>query len=174
MIPKEIFDLCVRRRRARYQAIRRAAEQLRMARERAESMSHAPDPNGGSHGSGQGDGLERKAISVAEAELRLRRALAWDNVFARMDRIFPAGTREMITARMIFDKELSIAQAARIQSVDRQTVMRARDNYIVNVALVAAAAGLIRFAEEKDEGKGDHHGTDSGDNKAGTDEQIGS
>lgn len=154
VIPTGLYALCERRRRRRYTAIQAAERQLARAREAAESArGSAPDPNGGSRGSGRGDGLERAAIRVAEAEERLRQAMAWDDCFVRMDRIYPAGTVEDTISRMLYDKGFSQAGVCEALRMHRITVRRKTDNYVINLALLAVQAGLTRIEEDTNESK---------------------
>ncbi len=151
-IPAGLYALCEKRRRARYTAILVAEEQLREARQTAESVrAQAPDADGGSHGSGRGDGLERAAIRVVDAEDRLRQALAWDDLFTRMDRIYPDGTLERTVSGLMYDKKFSQAAAAQALGLHRITVRRYQDNYVINLALLAVQAGLARMEEEEED-----------------------
>ena len=153
-IPAGLYALCEKRRRQRYTAIRAAEEQLARAREAAESAHAAPpDPNGGSHGSGRGDGLERAVIRVMEAEKRLGEMLAWDDCFARLDRIYPEGCLEDTISRLMYDKGYSQAAVCQALGLHRVTVRRYQDTYVINLALLAVQAGLARMEDGSDEGK---------------------
>lgn len=150
-IPAGLYALCEKRRRRRYTAIGAAEERLREARQAAEAAHAAPpDPNGGSHGAGRGDGLERAAIRVAEAEEQLRQALAWDDVFTRMDRIYPAGCLEDTVSRMLYDKGFNQATVGEALGMHRITVRRYQDRYVINLALLAVQEGLARMEEKAD------------------------
>lgn len=153
-IPAGLYALCEKRRRQRYTAIRAAEEQLARAREAAESAHAAPlDPNGGGRGSGRGDGLERAAIRVVEAEEQLRQALAWDDCFAHLDRIYSAGSLEDTISRLMYDKGYSQAAVCQALGLHRVTVRRYQDTYVINLALLAVQAGLARMEDGSDEGK---------------------
>lgn len=150
-IPAGLYALCEKRRRRRYTAIGAAEERLREARQAAEAAHAAPpDPNGGSHGAGHGDGLERAAIRVVEAEEQLRQALAWDNIFTRMDRIYPAGCLEDTVSRMLYDKGFTQATVGEALGMHRITVRRYQDRYVINLALLAVQEGLARMEEKAD------------------------
>lgn len=153
-IPAGLYALCEKRRRQRYTAIQAAEEQLARAREAAESAHAAPpDPNGGSHSSGRGDGLERAAIRVVEAEGRLREMLAWDDCFTHLDRIYTAGSLEDTISRMMYDKGFSQAAVCQALGLHRVTVRRYQDTYVINLALLAVQAGLARMEDRDDEGE---------------------
>lgn len=153
IIPRRIYRATEARLRARYTAIEEARDALEMARAMAYSAQAAPmDPNGGSHGTGRGDALERKAISVHEAEEELRRVLAWDDVFHRMDRIYPVDTPEGRVGWYLYQNGLTQADISTILGCDRQTVRRHKDIYVLNCALLAAMAGLVRMGDEDPQG----------------------
>ena len=153
-IPVGLYALCEKRRRRRYTAIGAAQERLREARQAAEAVHSAPpDPNGGSHGAGRGDGLERAAIRAVEAEEQLRQALAWDDVFTRMDRIYPEGCLEDTISRLMYDKGYSQAAVCQALGLHRVTVRRYRDTYVINLALLAVQAGLARWMENGEDGR---------------------
>lgn len=151
-IPKGLYALCEKRRRVRYSAILAAEERLREARAAAESVKGAAfDPSGGSHAQGQGDGLERAAIRVTEAEDQLQQALAWDDLFARLDRIYPEDTRESVVSRLLFDRGMTQAAVCQALHLRRITVRRHQDNYMINLALLAVQAGLARVEGENEQ-----------------------
>ena len=153
-IPAGLYALCEKRRRRRYTAIRAAEERLREARRAAEAAHAAPaDPNGGSHGAGRGDGLERAAIRVVEAEEQLRQALAWDDCFTRMDRIYSAGSLEDSISRLMYDKGYTQSAVCQALGLHRVTVRRYQDTYVINLALLAVQAGLARMEDGSDEGE---------------------
>lgn len=149
MIPKTLYDLCERRLRDRYAAIDRAQERLREARARAYSVGGKPEnAEGGRGGTPAGDGLERKAISVTEAEEELRRALGWDDIFRRLDRIYPPETPEGTVARYLYGNGLTQADCCRIMGRERKRIRALKDTYVINCALLAVQAGLARMEEE--------------------------
>lgn len=148
ILSKRVYQETERRLQERYTAIEQARELMAAARAGAYTVKAAPmDPNGGGRGTGRGDALERKAITVAEAEAELRAALAWDDVFRRLDRIFPPDTKEGRVGWYLYQNGLTQADICRIMGCDRQTVRRNKDVYILNCALLAAMAGLVRMGE---------------------------
>ena len=148
VIPDGLYKQCDARLRERWTAISRAQERLNEAKARAYTVSAAPTDSGGGHGGGTGDALERKAISVQEAEEQLRQALAWDDVFWRLDRIFPPGTREGEAARYLYTNGLNAADSARAMGISWKTIWDLRNNYIINCALLAVQEGLVTMDEE--------------------------
>lgn len=153
MIPRKIYRLCERQLLARYNLIASANERLKEARAMAYSVAaQALDAQGGSHGSGRGDGLERKAIAVVEARQALKDALAWDDVIHRLERLFPDGTMEARVAGYLYGwttgTPVTQEDVCRILRRNRQTVRRYRDTYVTNCALLAAEAGLITIEED--------------------------
>lgn len=149
VIPDGLYKQCDARLKDRLTAIERAEERLKEARARAYSVhAGAADPVGGSHATGSGDGLERKAISVAEAEEQLRQALAWDDVFRRLDRIYPPETPEGQVAHLLYNAGLTQADCCRMMDRDRKRIRELKDSIVVNCALLAVQAGLMRMEEE--------------------------
>lgn len=152
MIPTAIYQLCEEKLAARYALISRANDRLKEARARAYTVQGmAADPNGGSHGSGRGDALERKTIAVLEAETGLRAALRWDDVMHRLDRLFPPESKEGTIAGYLYGwtmhRPLTQEEVCRILGVERKTVRKYRDAVVINCALLAAAAGLVDMEE---------------------------
>ena len=147
IIPKALYKACDARLRDRWAAIGRAQERLRDAQQRAYSAAARPPDAGGGHGGGHGDGMERKAISVAEAEEQLRQALAWDDVFARLDRIYPLGTREAELAQYLYGNGLTMQQCAAYMGLQWKQVWDLKNNYVINCALLAVQAGLAKTEE---------------------------
>lgn len=91
-----------------------------------------------------------QAIRVVEAEEQLRQALAWDDVFTRMDRIYPAGCLEDTVSRMLYDKGFNQATVGEALGMHRITVRRYQDRYVINLALLAVQEGLARMEEKAD------------------------
>ena len=150
IIPQGTYRKCEQMLYRRFDLIAAAQEELREARARAYAAGgQALDPIGGGNGTPSGDALERKAISAAEAENRLREALAWDDVLRKLDRIYPATTKEGRAAWLLYGwrtgTPLTVERVRRLMNVDRKTVRGYRDTYVVNCCLLAATAGLIRI-----------------------------
>lgn len=146
MIPKTLYTLCDKRLRDRYAAIERAEERLREARARAYSVGGKPEnAEGGRGGTPARDGLERKAIRVAEAREALQEALDWDDVFRQLDRIYPPETPEGTVARYLYGNGLTQADCCRILGRERKRIRALKDTYVINCALLAVQAGLTRM-----------------------------
>lgn len=99
--------------------------------------------------SSTGDRLERSVIALAEARDAYADALSWEHVFRRADRYFE-GRDEGRCAELFYRRHKSQQQVAGEMYVDRQTVRRWRDNYVVFCALVAAEYGLITMGGQDD------------------------
>lgn len=147
MIPRGLYELCDKRLRDRYSAIDRARERLREAEADACSVGGKPGDREGGRGTPRGDGLERKAIRVAEAREALQAALDWDDVFRRLDRIYPPETQEGTVARYLYGNGLKQADVCRILGRERKRVRELKDTYVINCALLAVQAGLARMEE---------------------------
>jgi len=148
------YRICEAKLRRRLELVPLAAEELRDAREWAHAVKgQAFDAAGGGRGTPGGDGIERRAISVTEAEERLRSALRWDEVMRRLERLYPAGTREGRAAWLLYGwktgSPLTLERTARLMGVSVVTVRRYRDTYLIACALLAAEAGLIRIQEDE-------------------------
>ena len=160
MIPLAIYRLCEEKLTARYMLISRANERLKDARGRAYAVQGmAADPNGGSHGGGHGDALERKSIAVVEAENGLRAALRWDDVIHRLDRRYPPESKEGTIAGYLYgwtsSRPLTQEEVCALLDVDRKTVRKYRDTFVINCALLAAAEGLVKIEDEGTRPEGD-------------------
>lgn len=147
MIPRALYDLCDSRLRDKWAAVERAEQRLQTARERAYAVSAAPLDQAGSHGGGKGDKLERAALAVTEAEEQLRQALAWMDVFDRLERIYPPETQEGTVARLIYDRGMTQADCCRVMHRERKRIRELKDTYVINCALLAVQAGLARMEE---------------------------
>lgn len=86
------------------------------------------------------------ATKVIEAEERLSAAIRWSMVYARLDELFD-GTPEGEVAAALYRDKLTAARIAEQRYVDRQTVRRLRDTYVVHAALLAAELGLVRMSQ---------------------------
>lgn len=147
VIGKAMYEACEGWLREREARVAAAERRLRLARERAYDAHAAPmDKNGGSR-SGRGDALERKAIAVQEAEEQLRQALRWDDAVTRTGRIYPPDTREGKVMRLLYERGMTQEDVCRSLHVERKTVRRCRDKIVINCALLAVQAGLMRMEE---------------------------
>ena len=144
LIPDAVYQIVEKKLRQREKLLQRAEEALARARARATDISAPTGAGGGSKGGMPGSRTERGALSVIRAEKQLERARAWENVWKKMDRIYPDDTNEGYVAGMIYGNGLSQAELARISGCSRQTVKLRQDRYIIRAAFLAAQAGLIR------------------------------
>lgn len=149
VIPDSIYAECEKWLRGREGLIEQAQRRLERAREAAyAARAAAMDKNGG-RGSQDGSGLERMALRVAEAEEQLRRALSWDDVFVRLDRMLPVESMAGKVGRYLYQRGMTQKYIADLLGCDRQTVRRYQDDYVVRCALLAVQAGLITIAEDE-------------------------
>lgn len=159
IIPRRIYAICEEQLRARLGLVLAAQERLELARARAYAVHAAAPDSGGSHGSGQGDALERKAIGVTEAEDELREALKWDDVFHRLDRAYPRSTREGTVAAYLYGwatgEPVPQERVCQLMHRSRQSVRQVRDTYVAYCALLAAEAGLLNINDQEDARDGD-------------------
>lgn len=111
--------------------------------------------DGGSRGGRVSDRTARGAEMIAAARERLERVQAWEAVFARVERDFPPGTpggKVMALCLTAFREEgekraapvMTLADLARAEGVDRQTIARRKELILDRVAYYAAEAGLMR------------------------------
>lgn len=161
-IPERAIKVAARRLRARLTAMDDARAAL------ADAISDAgdlPDPlantDGGSRGGRITDRTAQSADRILAARERLERAEAWEAVFAEVDRDFPPDSPEgrvrdlCLTA---FRKEgerfgrpcMTMAEMARAENLDRQTIKRRKEIILGRVAYYAAEAGLVRKETDND------------------------
>lgn len=144
LIPEKVYQAVEKRLRQRGSMTRKAEEAVARARERATDISAPTGSGAGSRGGRAGSRTERGALAVIRAEKKLEKARAWENVFRKMDEIYPESSNEGYVASMIYGNGLSQAELARISGCSRQTVKLRQDRYVVRTAFLAAQAGLIR------------------------------
>ena len=164
LIPTEVYLLVERKLLNRHLLIARA--ELRLLRAQADAEGMLLPSNAGQAASGgkkrhRKSRAENAAALIADAERALSEARAWENVFRLLDKTFPfPGSPEGETAHLLYERQVSQEEIARILRCDRQTIRRRRDAYVAHGALFAAAAGLIRFeklgdeTDERTEGRG--------------------
>ena len=109
--------------------------------------------DGGSRGGRVSDRTARGADRLAAVE-------AWETVFTRVERDFPPGSPEgkvMALCLVAFRQDgakwaapvMTLADLARAEGVDRQTIARRKEIILDRIAYYAAEAGLM--------GEGDNH-----------------
>lgn len=147
LIPKEVYSLVERKRRARWVAEKRAMLKLQDAQAAAFSLG-SPGAGGSGGRSGPGDRVGKLALRVVEAEDNLETARKWENVWRMMDRAFPfETTKEGFTAGLLYDNSVPFQEIAAACGVSKQLAMRWRDNWVCHAALFAAGEGLIQIRE---------------------------
>ena len=157
MIPENVYRLVEKHLRRRWSALQRAEAALARARENATDISAPSGTAGRQKGGKPGSRTERGALAVLRAEARLANVMKWEDVFRKVDRIYPETSNEGYVASMIYGNGMSQADLARFSGCDRQTVRLRQDRYVIRAAFLAAQAGLIR-EEVIDDGDPDPKG----------------
>jgi len=157
VIPKRIYRLVEKRLREREGMITRAEMRLYEAQAAAVSSAAPPTDSGAAFTGTPGNRTMNGALSILEAEEKLRDARQWEEVFSLVRKAFP--TPETVEGKMaayLYDQGKTQAQACAFFGCDRQTVRRARDTYVCHCALIAAGMGLIKITEEENDQPGSH------------------
>ena len=147
MIPEAIYATCEKWMRGRHGLIVAYEEQLREARARAESAAAPPPDLAGVHAPQPSSALERRALSVLEAEDRLRDALLWDDAVERLRRLYPPDTREGRVLEYVYIEGHSQKFVCNVMHRERKAIRRMRDTLVISCALLAAEAGLVRLED---------------------------
>ena len=71
------------------------------------------------------------------------RETAWEEVFRAADEHFGKDSDPVRVAGLVYDQQLSQAQAADVMDCDRQTVRRHQVAYIIFSAFAASCRGLL-------------------------------
>ena len=143
-IPGNVYRTVEHRMRHRSGILRRALQALAQAEADAGAIR---SPGAGSEGGGGGgisDRTSDAAMKLAEARDRVTRAQNWIRVYKWTIDVFRT-TEAWDAVRLLFDKGLSQAEAARRINRDRQTVRRYKDEFIIRAAFLAVSWGLIRL-----------------------------
>lgn len=145
MIPEVVYRAVEKKLRKRWNLVEKAEEALARAVAKATDIS-APsgETGGGQKGGIPGSRTERGAMIILRAEKRLEIAKKWENVFRKIDEIYPPDSNEGYVAGMIYGNGMSQADLARYSRCSRQTVKLRQDRYVIRTAFLAAQAGLIR------------------------------
>lgn len=147
LIPKEIYGLVERKRRARWVAEKRAMLKLQDAQAAAYALG-SPGASGPSGKSGPSDRVGKLALAVAEAQEKLENARAWEQVWRQIDKWFPfERSMEGRVAGYLYDNGMSINDIATACGRSRDAVKRARNNWVYMAAFFAAGEGLITIRE---------------------------
>lgn len=132
-----------------FQTVSDAAEVLISRREEAFGVKSPSSETAGGHSGGVSNRVQDGVLRVMAAEETLHTASRWAFVYARLGEIFD-GTDEGEIARLLYVEELTAQEIAKSRGVDRQTVRRLRDNYVIRAALLAAENGLVRMDEYRE------------------------
>ena len=147
LIPKEVYSLVERKRRARWVAEKRAMLKLQEAQAAAFSLG-SPGAGGAGGRSGPGDRVGKLALRVVEAEDNLETARKWENVWRLMDRVFPFDkTKEGYIAGLLYDNGMTDKEIANVCRCSTSAVYRLRDNWVCHAAMIAVGEGLITIRE---------------------------
>lgn len=129
-----------------YEAVAGAAMQLIERREEALCIkSPGSEPSGG-HSGGVSNRVQDGVLRVIAAEESLDCANRWALVLTKLNEIFE-GEQEKELAELLYVQKLTAQEIAARWGVDRQTVRRLKDNYVIHAALLAAEHGLVRISE---------------------------
>lgn len=132
-----------------YEAVAGAAMQLIERREEALCIkSPGSEPSGG-HSGGVSNRVQDVVLRVIAAEESLDCANRWALVLTKLGEIFE-GKQEKELAELLYVQKLTAQEIAARWGVDRQTVRRLKDNYVIHAALLAAEHGLVRISEYRE------------------------
>ena len=132
-----------------YEAVAGAAMQLIERREEALCIkSPGSEPSGG-HSGGVSNRVQDGVLRVIAAEESLDCANRWALVLTKLNEIFE-GKQEKELAELLYVQKLTAQEIAARWGVDRQTVRRLKDNYVIHAALLAAEHGLVRISEYRE------------------------
>lgn len=155
-IPEKALRIAAKRLKARLTALEDARAALADAISDAASIA---DPLANTDGGGRGGRVSDRTAAGADrilaARERLEAAEAWEAVFAQVDHDFPADSPEgkvRDLCLVAFRREgerwgcpcLTMAELARAEHLDRQTIKRRKEIILGRVAYYAAEAGLVR------------------------------
>lgn len=95
------------------------------------------------------DPTARAADRIGAAMERLEAAEKWAQVFERTAKDFRQGTPEHRVMRLHYQMGCTLAAIARKERIDRQTVVRRKENFLYRAAWYAAEAGLTRMHDDE-------------------------
>lgn len=158
-IPTGIYNQVENRLKGRWTAIEKAEKSLAQAREKARAGGGVPVGVGNGGKRSCKSRVERMAILVVNAENTLETAWKWEEVFRKMDEIFPPdSTNEGFVASLMYGNGMTQEDVCKFTHCARVTIRRRRDRYINYCALLAANAGLIDMKGMVDDGDADPQG----------------
>ena len=144
MIPRSVFAHVASQAKDRPRLVERAEDRLRRARAKAYSLPGMNMDADRVTTSRTPDKIGRRVAAVIEAEQALIDARKWADVFAEMDsRYPPVGDGPGAVAALYYGSGLTLLEISDALKQSRQTVLRKRDEWIINAALIAASKGLI-------------------------------
>lgn len=158
-IPEDRLKTAERRLRERLTAMEAARAAYADALDDATSLTGPlANTDGGSRGGRVSDRTARGADRLAAAREHLQTVEAWEAVFTRVERDFPPASPEgkvMALCLVAFRADgakwaapvMTLADLARAEGVDRQTIARRKEIILDRVAYYAAEAGLTNGEE---------------------------
>lgn len=129
-----------------YDAVSAAAEALICRKEEALCVKSPGAGSTGGRSGGVSNRVQDGTLRIIAAEETLETANRWAAVMTRLHEIFD-GKPEGEIAEMLYAQKLSAQEIALRRGVDRQTIRRMRDSYVIRAALLATEAGLVRMSE---------------------------
>lgn len=132
-----------------YDAVSAAAEALISMREEATCVKSAAGGSPGGRAGGVSNRVQDGVLRVIAAEETLCTANRWAFVLTRLSEIFE-GKPEQEIAQRLYVRKMTAQEIATECGVDRQTIRRLRDNYVVRAALLAAEQGLVRMDQYRE------------------------
>ena len=150
MTPTETYGFIEKKLRNRWTMKERAEAAVARAVEAAGKRRSAMDGTPGGRGGRKSDPNQKAAIILAEAERQRDEALKWEEVFRKVDRMFPEKSSEGFIASLIYWNGMTQQEVCRFCKISRQTVRRRIDRYVNYTALVAAGYRLIPMDDEGD------------------------
>lgn len=132
-----------------YEAVAGAAMQLIERREEALCIKSPGSETSGGHSGGVSNRVQDGVLRVIAAEESLDCANRWALVLTKLNEIFE-GKQEKELAELLYVQKLTAQEIAARWGVDRQTVRRLKDNYVIHAALLAAEHGLVRISEYRE------------------------
>ena len=142
-IPGNVYRHVEHRLRHREAILRRALQELAQAEGDAGAI-RSPGAESVGGGNSSSDRVCSAAIRIAEARSKVEKAKVWLRVYRWTMDVF-AGTDAGRAMKLIFEKSVCQAEAARQLNCDRQTVRRYKDDFVIRASFLAVSWGLIRM-----------------------------
>lgn len=150
MTPQEIYGYVDRKLRDRWTMREKAEAAVRRAIEDANRSRSTIGGVPGGKGGRKSNPTQKAALILAAAEKQRDDALKWEEVFRKLDTMFPEKSNEGFIAGLIYGNGMSQQDVCRFCKISRQTVRRRIDRYVNYAALVAAGYGLIPKSEKEE------------------------